>query len=106
MQVGLTSLLCANVLGVAMLFFFPNLWTVLFLLSAIIFDIYALSVRSARKKKIQYPLVPPEGRPDGYLPLTSIPRPVIEDYRKIEEKKRRFARIRKIVYKATKPKRK
>lgn len=106
MQIALASLLCANVLGVAVLLLFPNLWTVLFLLSAIIFDIYALSVRSARKKRIQYPLVPPEGRPDWYLPLTNIPRPVIEDFRKIEEKKRRFAKIRKIVYKAAKPKRK
>jgi hypothetical protein len=105
-QVGLISLLCANVLGVAVLLLFPNLWTALFLLSAIIFDIYALSVGSARKKKMQYPLVPPEGKPDWYLPLTNIPRPVTEDFRKIEEKKRKFAKIRKIVYKATKPKKK
>ena len=106
MQVGLISLFCANILGVAVLLLFPNLWTALFLLSAIIFDVYALSVRFARKKKIQYPLVPPEGKPDWYFPLTNIPRPVIEDFRKIEEKKRRFAKIRKIIYKATKPKKK
>ncbi len=106
MQVGLISLFCANVLGVAVFLLFPNLWTILFLLSAIIFDIYALPVRFARKKKTRYPLVPPEGKPDWYFPLTNVPRPVIEDFRKIEEKKRRFAKIRKIVYKATKLKKK
>lgn len=106
LRIGFILLFCVNVLSVVWLLLFPNLWTALFLLSAVIFDISAFSVRATRKKKRQYPLVPPEGRPDWYLPLTNIPRPVIEDFRKIEEKKRRFAKIRKIVYKATKPKRK
>jgi len=54
---------------------------------------------SKRKKKIRYPLVPPEGRGDIYSPRTDIPRPIIEDFRKIEEKKRKFARINKMIRK-------
>jgi hypothetical protein len=55
--------------------------------------------RVEKKKEPRYPLVPPEGRGDVYLPRTDIPRPVYEDFRKIEEKKRSFARVRKMVNK-------
>jgi hypothetical protein len=55
--------------------------------------------RVEKKKEPRYPLVPPEGRVDVYLPRTDIPRPVYEDFRKIEEKKRSFARVRKMVNK-------
>ena len=44
-------------------------------------------------------MVPPEGRGDVYLPRTDIPRPIHEDFRRIEEKKRRLEKIRKMTRK-------
>lgn len=77
-----------------------SFWGVIICLGGIPFGIYSLYVRSrARKRRLRYPLVPPEGKPDIYVPRTDIPRPVIEDFRKIEEKRRKFARIRKLVSK-------
>jgi len=58
------------------------------------------------KRQAALPLVPPEGRTDWYLPTTDIPRPVIEDYRKIEEKKRKFSKLNKMLRGPPKSKRK
>jgi len=60
---------------------------------------YSFYVKSVQKRKSQYPLVPPEGKPDMYVPRTDIPRPVVEDFRRLEEKKRKFAKIKKLVNK-------
>jgi len=65
-----------------------------------------LLVKRSRIGKLHYPLVPPEGRTDWYLPTTDIPRPVIEDYRKIEEKKRKFSKLNKMLRGPPKSKRK
>jgi hypothetical protein len=96
----------ATALSLASAFLLRNVWAVLVLIAVVLFDVYAVYNRHVRKRRLRYPLVPPEGKPDWYLPTTDIPRPVIEDYRKIEEKKRRFARVRRMVYKAAKPKKK
>jgi len=56
-------------------------------------------LRSRKKKKPQYPLVPPEGKGDTYLPRTDIPRPIYADFREIREKKRKFEKIKKMARK-------
>ena len=91
----------ANGLALAGLVILQSLWGVIITLGGIAFGICSLFlyVRSARKRKVRYPLVPPEGKPDMYVPRTNIPRPIIADFRKIEEKKRKFAKIRKLVSK-------
>jgi hypothetical protein len=99
---GIFLLFCATVLSVAGSLLFLNVWTTLVSIAIVIFDVYAFYARFIRKKK-RYPLIPPEGKPDWYLPLTNIPRPVIEDSRKEEEKKRKLARVRKMVFRAMKP---
>lgn len=52
-----------------------------------------------RKRRVQYPLVPPEGKPDVYFPRTKIPRPVYEDFRKMDERKRKLKKLRKMTRK-------
>lgn len=51
------------------------------------------------KKHPKYPLVPPEGKGDIYLPRSDIPRPIFEDFRKMREKKRKFDSIRRLMHK-------
>jgi hypothetical protein len=50
-----------------------------------------------RKRRVQYPIVPPEGKPDIYFPRTRIPRPIHEDFRKIDERKRKLKKLRKMM---------
>jgi hypothetical protein len=52
-----------------------------------------------RKRRVQYPLVPPEGKADVYFPRTRIPRPIHEDFRKMEERKRKLKKLRKMTRK-------
>ena len=40
-------------------------------------------------------MVPPEAKADIYFPRTDIPRPIHEDFRRMEEKRRRLAKIKK-----------
>ena len=103
---GIFLLFCATVLSVAGSLLFLSTWTTLVSIAFVVFSVCAFYARFIRKKKRRYPLVPPEGKPDWYLPLTNIPRPIIEDSRKEEEKKRKLARMRKMVFRATKPKKK
>jgi hypothetical protein len=49
-----------------------------------------------RKRRVQYPLVPPEGKPDVYFPRTRIPRPIHEDFRKMDERKRKLKKLKKM----------
>jgi len=71
-----------------------------------IFSLYMILNQIKNRKKVRYPLVPPEGRLDTYVPRTNIPRPIIEDFRKIEEKKRKFANLRRMMQRTTRPKKK
>jgi hypothetical protein len=64
--------------------------------ASIIFWYYSLR---QRKRRVQYPLVPPEGKPDVYFPRTKIPRPVHEDFRKMDERKRKLKKLRKMTRK-------
>jgi hypothetical protein len=63
------------------------------------FDMYLFYLLLIIRRKPQYPLVPPEGKWDMYLPRTDIPRPIIADSREIEEKKRKFAKVNKMTRK-------
>jgi len=63
---------------------------------ALEFFMYFYYVRHYRKEKVRYPLVPPEGRADVYFPRTKIPRPIYEDVRRMQEQKRRFAKLDKL----------
>jgi hypothetical protein len=96
----------ANGLALASVVLLQNFWAVLAVLGVLALDFYLCYLVFAHKRKLQYPLVPPEGKQDMYLPRTNIPRPVIEDFREIEEKKRKFARLNKMVRKVMKPKKK
>jgi len=39
--------------------------------------------------------VPPEGKTDIYFPRTDIPRPVHADFRRMQEKKQKLAKIKR-----------
>ncbi|MFB0567904.1 MAG: hypothetical protein ACETVM_04920 [Candidatus Bathyarchaeia archaeon] len=51
----------ANGLALASAVLLQSIWGVIICLGGIIFGIYALYVRSVRKRRLRYPLVPPEG---------------------------------------------
>jgi len=57
---------------------------------------YWYYVRYVKKKQPQYPLVAPEGKADFHLPRTKIPRPVHADFREMEEKKKKMAKVKKL----------
>lgn len=52
-------------------------------------------VRYYKKKKPRYPIVPPEGKSDIYS-RANIPRPIYEDFRRMQEKKKRFAKLNRL----------
>jgi len=72
-----------------------SIWTCMIASGIVAFTIYFLYVRLFQKKEARYPLVPPEGKADIYFPRTNIPRPVHADFRKIQEKKQKIAKIKK-----------
>jgi len=92
-------ILVAAGLGLASAVLLQSLLGVIVSLGFIAFCVCSFYVKFVQKRKSQYPLVPPEGKPDMYVPRTNIPRPVVEDFRRLEEKKRKFAKIRKLVSK-------
>jgi hypothetical protein len=57
---------------------------------------YFYYITHFRKEKLRYPLVPPEGKGDVYLPRTDIPRPIHEDMRHAREQRRKFAKLDKL----------
>lgn len=98
-QIGTAFVLVANGLAIASAIILQNIWFVVLVLGIIAFDIYLYFFRLHRKKEPRYPLVPPEGKGDVYLPRTDIPRPIHADFRKMREKRRRFEKIDKLVRK-------
>ncbi|MGB9676361.1 MAG: hypothetical protein ACPL0C_04160 [Candidatus Bathyarchaeales archaeon] len=99
-------LLLFNAFSLVSLVFIGNVWAVLLSLTVLGVDLYWYYVRRVKGKKPRYPLATPEGRADVYLPRTDIPRPVIADFREIEEKKRRMAKIKKLQSKVERRKKK
>lgn len=102
MQIGTAFVLVANGLAIASAIILRNIWFVVLVLGIIAFDIYLYFFRFHQKKEPRYPLVPPEGKGDVYLPRTDIPRPIHADFRKMREKRRRFEKIDKLVRKKKK----
>jgi len=92
-------LLIGNGFALAAAIFVGGVWSVMISLGVIAVDLYWYYVRRVKKRKPRYPLVPPEGKADVYLPRTNIPRPVHADFREMEEKKRRFAKLNKMLRK-------
>jgi len=78
-------------------FFVRNVWGLLIGSGFIAFSLYWYYVRHVKKRKPQYPLVPPEGKAGAYLPRTNIPRPVIADFREMDERKRKLAKVKKMI---------
>jgi len=91
--------LIADGLALAIAFLLQSVWGILIVLGCIAFSLYWLYVRRYEKKQPRYPLVPPEGKGDIYFPRTDIPRPIHEDFRRIQEKKRRLEKVRKMTCK-------
>ena len=96
----------ATLIGMSIVFGVEIVWLVIGVLirsiwrcaissGAIALTIYYFYVRLYLKKKARYPIVPPEGKTDIYFPRTDIPRPVYADFRRMKEKKQRFAKLRK-----------
>jgi len=74
-----------------------NIWAILISIGVIVIDFYWLSFMYYQKKpRPRYPLVPPEGKGDVYLPRTDIPRPIYADFREMREKKRKLEKIKKL----------
>jgi hypothetical protein len=105
--VWVTTILVAGINGLALasLLIVRNIFGAAVIIGAVVFDL-TVYYQIVRKKRIQYPLLPPEGKPDMYFPFTRVPRPVIAEARKAEEKKKKLARIRGMVRRTMNPKRK
>jgi len=86
----------ANGLALTSAIILQSIWAVIIILGGTVFTLYWFYATRRQKKKPRYPMVPPEGKGDIYFPRTDIPRPIHEDFRRIEEKKRRFEKIRKM----------
>lgn len=95
LQIWIILILVGNAIALAVATLLQNLWAVMIVLGVIAFDLYWFYVRYYQRKKPRYPLVPPEGKGDIYLPRTNIPRPIHEDARKMREKKRRLEKLKK-----------
>lgn len=95
-QIGTVFIMIANGLAIASAIILRDMWFVVLVLGIVAFDVYLYYFMKCRKKEPRYPLVPPEGKQDIYLPRTNIPRPIHADYRRMQEKKRKFEKIRKL----------
>jgi len=86
-------------LALAIAILLQSLWCAVIVLGCMAFGLHALYVRRHQKKQLRYPLVPPEGKGDIYVPRTDIPRPIYNDFRRMQEKKRKFEKLRKMTRK-------
>ena len=74
-----------------------SIWMCVIAAGTIAFTLYFFYVRLYQKKEVRYPMAPLEGKTDIYFPRTNIPRPIHADMRRMQEKKRRFAKLKKIL---------
>jgi len=72
-----------------------NVLIIVVALGCMAFDLYWLYIRYYKKRKPRYPMVPPEGKADIYS-RANIPRPIHEDLRRMQEKKKRLARLNRL----------
>jgi len=94
--------LIADGLALAGAILLQSVWGVVVVLGCAAFSLFWFYVWRYEKRQVRYPLVPPEGKGDAYLPRTDIPRPMHEDFRRIEEKKRMLEKIKKMTRKQKK----
>lgn len=92
---SLILITCAVALTGAILL--QSIYAAMICVGIIAIDLYWFYVRYHLRRKPRYPLVPPEGKGDIYLPRTNIPRPVYEDFREMKERKRKLAKIRRMM---------
>lgn len=78
------------------IFFVWNFWYITVSLFSLAFCFHWYHIKYVKKKKPQYPLVPPKGKADVYLPRTNIPRPVVAESREAEEETRKLGKIKKL----------
>ena len=98
LQITIVSALLALGLALASAIILQSIWMIVIVLGAIVFSIFSY-VKLRHKRKQKYPLVPPEGKADIYLPRTDIPRPIHKDFRELREKKRKFDKLKKLIRK-------
>jgi len=84
------------VMALAIALMLESVWAVAIVLASFALGLYWIFIRFQKKRKPRYPLVPPEGKPDVYLPRTDIPRPIVEDFRRMEEKRKKFEKLKKL----------
>lgn len=96
LQIGTAFILVANGFAIASAIILRDIWFVVVVMGIVAFDIYLYYFMLHRKKEPRYPLVPPEGKGDVYLPRSDIPRPIHADFRRMREKKRRFKKLEKL----------
>lgn len=72
-----------------------SIWMCVIAAGTMAFTLYFFYVRLYQKKEARYPMAPLEGKTDIYFPRTNIPRPIHADMRRMQEKKRRFAKLKK-----------
>jgi len=101
----LTYIIAAiNLLAIVIAIVLANFWIYYIAGGILVLDLGFFYVRASLTRKLRYPLIPPEGKTDWYLPTTNIPRPVIADFREIEEKKRRLSKLNKKLHRPPKSK--
>jgi len=93
--VGISIIFVVEGLWLFIGFLVQSVWTCVIASGIIAFTIYFLYVRLYQKKEARYPIVPPEGKTDIYFPRTDIPRPVHADFRRMQEKKQKLAKIKR-----------
>lgn len=100
LQVATACFFVVNVSAIGSWVALQNIFlTTLVFLASMPFDMFLFYLVMAVRRKPRYPLVPPEGIGDMYLPRTNIPRPLYEDFHKMKERKRKFAKIDRMVHK-------
>jgi hypothetical protein len=97
LDLWLVIILISNFFGLASGIVLGSFWLVSAISIVATVDIYWYYVRRIKGKKLQYPLVPPEGKGDVYLPRSNIPRPVHADFRASEERRRKFAKLNRLL---------
>lgn len=93
--IGISSILVVEGLLLVAAVLIRSIWRCVITLGIMAFTLYFFYVRLYQKKEAQYPMVPPEAKADIYFPRTNIPRPIYEDIRKMQEKKRRLDKTKK-----------
>ena len=96
MYVGVATVVAAAGLALAVAVLLQSALLFLICLTIAVSTAYFLFIRLYQKRRTQYPIVPPEGKMDIYFPRTNIPRPIHEDLRKTQKKRRQLTKIEKL----------